>query len=308
MFSFLKLIRFQNLIIIVLSMYFMRWFLIIPAFHEVGLTSEINEFIFALLVMSVILIAAAGYIVNDYFDIRTDRINKPDKVIIGKFISRRKAILLHPFLSFVGLLAGGFVCWKVHNLWFVLIFVLTIFFLWTYALFFQRKYIVGNMLISILSAFTLYLPWLFEITALEKHVNTAFLDFNILHFKIIFYVVFAYLISMIREIIKDIEDLSGDIKSGYRTLPIVSGIKFSKYLVALLISLLLIFTIYFQLVCFILPILIYFILFVQTLLIYNLIKLFQSSETAEFRHLSQICKVIMLTGIFSIPIIYYFCK
>jgi len=291
-----------------LSMVFMRWFLIIPAFHEVGLTSEINEFIFAMLVMSVIIVAAAGYIVNDYFDIRTDRINKPDKVIIGKFISRRKAILLHPFLSFVGLLAGGFACWKVHNLWFVLIFVLTIFFLWTYALFFQRKYIVGNMLISILSAFTLYLPWLFEITALEKHVNTAFLDFNILHFKIIFYVIFAYLISLIREIIKDMEDLNGDIKSGYRTLPIVSGIKFSKNLVALLISLLLIFTIYFQLVFFILPVLIYFILFVQTLLIYNLIKLFQSSETAEFRHLSQICKVIMLTGIFSIPIIYYFCK
>jgi len=174
--------------------------------------------------------------------------------------------------------------------------------------FFQRKYIVGNMLISILSAFTLYLPWLFEITALEKHVNTTFIDLNVLHFKIIFYVIFAYLISLIREIIKDMEDINGDIKSGYRTLPIVSGIKFSKYLVALLISLLLIFTIYFQLVFFILPVLIYFILFVQLLLIYTLIKLFRSSEKGEYNGLSQICKVIMLTGIFSIPIIYYFCK
>ena len=175
MLSYLKLFRFSNLLVIALSMYLVRYCIIKPILFFEELTLSLNNIDFLFLVLSVVMIAAAGYVINDYFDIRVDRINKPGKVIVGKKISRRKAMILHPILSFSGFIAGSYVAWKAGNLWLIFIFIFAILLLWFYTTKFQRRYLSGNVIIAFLSAFVIYMPWLFEYFSLKSILVTPIL-------------------------------------------------------------------------------------------------------------------------------------
>ena len=288
--DFFRLIRTKNLLIIVISQYLIRYAIIIPMTDS----KSLSDLQFFYLVLSTIFIAAAGYIINDYFDTRVDRLNNR-KLIIDHTIKRREAILLHFVFSGIGVFLGFFLGWRVGiiNLGFINLFCSSA--LWFYSTHFKRSYLSGNLLISLLAALVLLIVPLYEIIP-----NPATNSENAFYI-ICGYATFAFITTFIREIIKDFEDASGDKKMGYTTFAIVSA-KTAKNIVQSL-SLILITIIgvvaYFQLMYPAYLAAAYVILIVELPFIYFFIKLFSVSDKKGYHHLSQTIKLIMLTGTLS---------
>jgi 4-hydroxybenzoate polyprenyltransferase len=267
-----RLTRFWNLAIIAFAQYFTAYFL----FQQRVLV--FTDFWLFLIVASTVLIAAAGYIINDYYDIKIDLINKPDRVVIGKTITRRYAIFFHTVISVTGVGMGLLINWKVGAVNFV-----SVFLLWLYSNNLKRLPLIGNLVVSLLTGLSIFLlSFLYE----------QYLPL------VMTYSLFAFFMTLIREIVKDMEDMKGDTTFGCRTLPIVWGIRKTKsflYGTILVFSFLVLWLDYQQLKIS----WIYFIplLFVpMSILFYRLLK---ADTKKEFFQLSQLCKIIMLLGICS---------
>lgn len=275
-FSFFNLIRWQNLLIIALCQIIARVFVVEKVYHSYF------DFRFMLIMLVTLLIAAAGYIINDYFDVKIDLINKPNEVIIGREISRRKAILIHQFISGIAVIISLFINFKV-----VIICVLAVFLLWVYAAFYKKIAIVGNVLVAGLTASSLLI-----ISVSYQNVD---LILNI-------YAIFAFTITLIREIVKDIEDIKGDEKFGCKTLPILWGVRRTKYFLYLLIVIFVFLVISMSL--HIGNISLYYIFsFLSIPTTYFIIKLYQADRKIHFSDLSKIAKIIMMLGIISMSVI-----
>lgn len=267
-----RLTRFWNLAIIAFAQYFTAFFL----FQQRLLV--FTDFWLFLIVASTVMIAAAGYIINDYYDIKIDLINKPDRVVIGKTITRRYAIFFHTVISVTGVGMGLLINWKVGAVNFI-----SVFLLWLYSNNLKRLPLIGNLVVSLLTALSIFLlSFLYE----------QYLPL------VMTYSLFAFFMTLIREIVKDMEDMKGDTTFGCRTLPIVWGIRKTKsflYGTILVFSFLVLWLDYQQLKIS----WIYFIplLFVpMSILFYRLLK---ADTKKEFYQLSQLCKIIMLLGICS---------
>ena len=271
--SFLQLIRWPNLLMMALSQLLVLKFVV----HQ-----DISDPKFWAILFSTLIIGAAGYIINDYFDIKIDLVNKPQKVIIGRIIRRRTAIIIHQIFNVIGCLVGLWV-----SKWVFLINVLSVSLLWIYSSYFKKKPFIGNLIVAFLSALAL------GVLGIYYQTNTS---------VVFFYSLFAFQISLIREIIKDIEDIRGDMRHGCRTLPIVWGIRNTKTLLYLLILIfvVLIFGWVFQ--SNILLIQLYFgaIFGMTAFLSY---QLYWADTRKKFYFLSQFCKLIMLVGILSMLLI-----
>ncbi len=272
---FLRLIRWQNLLIIIATQYLARICLVGGRPISLAGLADVNQL---LITLGTIFIAAAGYIINDYFDVKIDLINKPDKVVIGRFIPRRYAILIHQVLNIAGAVIGFAVSFKVF-----LVNILAISTLWFYASVFKRKMFVGNFLVAGLTGAAL--------VAMAVFYKENDLLINI-------YSLFAFGISLIREIIKDIEDIRGDQRYGSNTLPIILGLKSTKKMLYVLIAL------------FVLGVLLLSIwlgnsrLYVVFALLslpmaYLTYRLVKADRKQHFAHLSDVCKVIMVLGVLS---------
>jgi 4-hydroxybenzoate polyprenyltransferase len=233
--AFAKLIRWLNILIIICTQYSMHWFIISPMLEINGFSSQISEGLFFLLCLSTVLIAAAGYTINDYFDIKTDMINKPEKIIVGKHIKRRVAMGAHIVMNVLGLLIGLYASWKVGSYKLVSIHLFSAISLWYYATYFKHGPFIGNLIISILAALVPLIVGLFEIPPLYAkyavELKTYNFNFNYISYWIIAYSGFAFLLTYSREITKDLADMKGDATFGTKTLPLYAGIKFSKYVI-----------------------------------------------------------------------------
>ncbi len=213
----------------------MRYFVIQSVLER----SYFSEVSFWLLVTSTTLIAAAGYIINDYFDVKTDNINHPETVVIDKVIKRRTAMLLHLIFSGVGLLLGAWLAYRCFALRLVLFQVVAISLLWYYSTHFKKQLLTGNLVIAFLTAIISFMPLAYE-TLNGVHVNTVFFDQEPEKLKLLLGISllfsgFAFLTSLIREIIKDMEDFNGDIQTGCKTMPIAWGIITTKVVTFFLI-------------------------------------------------------------------------
>src|ERR1700741_5386714 len=166
-FAFLKLIRIENLLIMVFTMCSIRYFVIGSLLHRI----YFSELFFWTLVMSTFFIAAAGYIINDYFDYKTDSINRPDTVVIDKVINRRFALLLHIIFSAIGFLLGAWLAYECFALRLVLFQILAIALLWFYSTNFKKQLLTGNIVIALLTAVIPVMPWAYEVLA-GLYVNT----------------------------------------------------------------------------------------------------------------------------------------
>ena len=291
--DFFKLIRWKNLVIVALTQYLIRYTLLIPFVDFLSL----NDMQFLLLVISTVLVAAAGYIINDYFDIQVDQLNKR-KIIVGNSIKRREAMALHFIFSGLGVGIGFFLGWKVGmwNLGFINLFSASA--LWFYSTHFKRNYLSGNLLISLLSALVLLIVALYDILpASEQNDTNAIVVFKI----ICIYAAFAFITTLIREIVKDLEDLEGDQKMGYETYAIVSGKKKAKNIVqtlSLLTILGIAFILYSQFQGDLYSFL-YVLFFVEFPFLYFVWKLKNAEKSADFYSLSNWIKIIMLSGTLS---------
>lgn len=297
--SFLKLIRFQNLLIIALGMYMMRWMVVEPLMILSQTAPKLTSLDFFMLVISTVLIAAGGYIINDIEDERIDLINKQDKVIINKNINADTAHTIYLLLTFIGICIGFYLTFKREIIYVAYINCAVAGFLYFYSTTYKKMFLLGNIIISALTALTIAIVYLTEPEAS-----------NIEPLKILTtgYTVFAFVISLIREIIKDMEDINGDRIVGCRTLPIVAGINTGKVLVILIIALMLSFLVYMQvssrqwesLISFT-----YVICFVQIPLILLGIMVVQSNNSKLFHRCSTVTKFIMVAGILSMPLFFY---
>lgn len=270
-----KLIRFSNLMIVAFTQYFVAIFLIGPASDWFSLLANPS---LNLLILSTTCIAAAGYIINDYYDVKIDIINKPDRLIIGRSISRRYAMVWHFVLNFIGL----FLAWQISYTILVLN-LFSAFLLWWYSNYLKRQPIWGNLVVSILTGLSVY---------------AVALMFKKAELLIAIYALFAFLMSFIREIIKDMEDVKGDKNFGCQTAPIKFGIRFSKRIIywaeIILILLLVSFGIWYK------PyiIIVYMALIIIPLAFFSQ-YLSHADTKKDFSFLSKFCKALMICGILS---------
>lgn len=326
--AFIKLIRLPNLVIIALTQYAIRHAIMYPFFYNfsggidisnVGL--KLSEFDFFLLSLSTVMVAAAGYIINDYFDVKVDRVNRPDKIVVGKYIKRRVAMGAHIVISGIAILIGGYLAYKVGNWKLVLIQVLSVGALWYYSTLFKKQVIIGNVVVALLAALVPFVAGLYELilqhstsddtvnsllfhleegTPFEQVEYGLFMVLNQIMYWVMGFSVFAFLSTIIREIIKDIEDYEGDKKYYSNTLAVMHGKKKAAMVaqgVGIVMIALVGYLQYLQLKANDMGSLMYFLFTVQLPLGVVIYKLQSTTEKKDFTKLSGYMKLIMLMGI-----------
>ena len=301
--AFFRLIRSLNLLFIVLTQVLFQYCIVIPTLRANHIQPTLSPLLFSLLVLASVTIAAAGYIINDYFDLNIDRVNKPEKLVVDKIIKRRWAILWHFGLSLFGGLLSLYLAWRLSNLLLALGNLLCIALLWFYSTTFKKKLLIGNIIISLLTAWVVLVLWVSELPRLFYNVIPEELDTLSRIFKLAaLYGGFAFISSLIREVVKDVEDMNGDSKYGGRTMPIVWGVNVSKVFAATWTIVLIAAIIILQL--YVLPFrwwwsLLYSGLLIILPLLIILRKLYKAYTPKEFHEISNWIKLVMLTGILS---------
>ncbi len=229
--NWLRLIRYKNLLIVFLTQLLVWYCLIYDSRNLLGLWRFWDFFPIAL---STLLIAAAGYIINDYFDIKIDLINRPDKIILEKRIPLRAAIIAHVILNVIAMVLVIPIAYHARHLEWLLVQMLCIVLLWFYSTHFKRKFIVGNVIIALLTALTILVLVVYE-PALRMHYGIyKFPNYQeVIRYGIdpkwMFgaFTFFAFTLTWMREIVKDMEDYKGDASEGCMTMPIKKGLQFS---------------------------------------------------------------------------------
>ena len=311
--SFFKLVRLKNLIIIALTQLLIKFSLINPFLDNFILSN--NKFY--LLVLATVFITASGYIINDIYDVKTDKINKNKKRVIGRSINSRSAIAWYIFLNLIGLSLGCYIAYLVRKPSFSLIFIYCIFTLWTYSKRMKRSFLSGNLQVSFLTSLSIFNVALFDI--IPNGINKA--NGEMMIFKIILlYAAFAFITTLIREMIKDLEDMEGDKEIKAKTLAITYGIEKTKWVLFVFTLLTFLGIGYFQYFQYSIissdfeyeisiwgvnKIAIFYTLFLQLLFIFMGYKILKSQIKSDFNFISQLCKFIMIIGIVSIPIFTY---
>ena len=294
--NILNLIRWKNLLLIALVQVLVKYAL----FESYNIQLTLNTLQFTLLVLATILIAAAGNIINDIYDIETDLVNKPEKVIINKTLSEKTALNLFIALNLLGVGLGFYLSNVIERSGFAVIFVLISALLYIYASYLKQTLLLGNILVSALVGLSILIVPVFDlIPSLTSFNRELYLDI----FKIAFtYAIFAFMINLLREIIKDIEDVNGDYKAQMKTLPILIGRERTTMVVFALSFIPLLAVVNYivsQLYNNMLAV-IYFLIFVVGPMLYFTIKVFSAEQKKDYQHLSNVLKVIMLFGVLSL--------
>lgn len=270
-----------------------------------GVTITLNLFGFSLLVLATICLAAAGYIINDIYDIETDMVNKPNNVIIGKTITEKTANTLFIVFNVIGVSLGFYLSHLVGKSGFFTLFVIISALLYVYASYLKQLFLIGNIIISLLVSLSLIIVGLFELLPVISPQNQ---ETQMTFFKIILdYAIFAFVINFIREIVKDIEDIDGDYKAGMNTLPIAIGRERASKIVFILLFIPLFGIVYYVITYLYTQLVVvgYFLLFVIAPLIYMVIKAYTAETKKEFHLISNMLKLVMLFGMLSLLLYKY---
>jgi len=309
--AFLKLVRVPNLFFIVLTQFLFYYCILLPLLRSADAVAVIDPAQFILLSAGSVLIAAAGYIINDYFDVNIDQVNKPKKNVVDVIVSRRWAILWHFVLSGIGVLLSLYVSWKTGLWYIVLANFACAFLLFGYSISLKQKLLSGNILISVLTSWVILILCLSEFRlSTGDSVDSGWLVAQNKIMRLGFlYAGFAFILTLIREAIKDMEDMEGDARYGAKTMPIAWGIPASKVYVAVwmivLLALLIAIQVYIVRFHWWWPILYCTILIILPLA-YTFLKLFKAMTPEQFHYLSSITKTVMLTGILSMGFFYFY--
>jgi len=301
--AFFKLIRWPNLFFIAVTQVLFRFFVLNFVYrgsnNDYGENIKLSLPLFYWLVFASICIAAAGYIINDYFDVNIDLVNKPGKLIVDRYIKRRWTIVWHIILSFIGLVISCYIGYKLRNFYIPLFNFAAIIALFFYSTTFKKKLLIGNIIISLLTAWVILV-----LTFSEYRFRIIFPDIYWKRLvKVSFiYAGFAFIISLIREVIKDMEDMQGDAKYGCTTMPIVWGLQVSKvfaavWLVVIIAGIAFVQFYVIQLGWWLSAI--YSLLTIIIPLTWVLRKLYMAQSPKDFHQLSNAVKLVMFTGILS---------
>ncbi|MFT3739716.1 MAG: geranylgeranylglycerol-phosphate geranylgeranyltransferase [Breznakibacter sp.] len=302
--AWLELIRYKNLIIVGLLQYLLRYGLLLPILASYGVEPALSHVQFGLLVLATLSFAASGYAINDYFDIKTDLINRPHKVLVSRKIQRREALLLHLILSFVGVFCGLFLAFVARKETYIIVTFFVPALLWFYSTTLKKQFVIGNLTVSLLTAMVPYVVVSLEFAILARSKGIDIIRSEACGtawFWTTGFAFFAFISNLVREIIKDLEDAKGDQASGCRTLPIALGVRYTKTLVILITLFLLtaLWTIYFfvpQLYQSRLT-LIYFAIALTLPYLFLIRQVSKAKDPNDFHMASTASKITMLTGI-----------
>ena len=327
--AFIKLIRLPNLFIIAIAQYAMRFGVIYPMYSFINkqlilnfpdkitnphiLEFQMSEWSFFLLVLSTVMIAAGGYIINDYFDVNIDRINKPGNMVIDKGIKRRAAMAAHMIMTTVAVIIAIVVSYKLGLTRHGLIFVCSSIGLWFYNTEFKKQFLIGNVLIALFVGLVPFIVGLYELNlAANRYDVLAKAPFFVNFQKILSFItgfsVLAFLINLAREVIKDIEDMDGDEAYGCRTIPITLGLSAAKNFILFLLGVVIVMIGYIMKDQFSAGATLsfwYLLLLLEVPLLVCGYFVFKAIDPSEYKTPDLISKVIMFTGIGYTLVIYF---
>lgn len=294
--DFLNFIRWKNILMLILIQVLIKYVL----FPKFDTYIFLDDFHFIILILSTILIAASGYIINDIYDIKADAVNKPEKLYVGNKISLKKANNLYFILNFSGLLLGLYLSYHIKNISFFIVYIIISFLLYRYAIYFKKKFLIGNLIVSFLIFLSVIIIAIFDLVPATNDYNQN--DQLIVFVLLIKIASFAFILTLLREILKDIEDIEGDKKVNAQTIPISLGIEKTKYIVIFITIALLVGLLFFTLPYYETnKIIFYYLLILVALpLLYFILKVRFSKAKKEYHKLSNLLKIIMLIGILSI--------
>ncbi len=298
--AFIRLIRWPNLLFIALTQFLFVYCVIKPVFANSTILPNVHGWNFVLICLSSVFIAAAGYIINDYFDLNIDQVNKPQKLVVEKIIKRRWAIFWHIVLSLTGVVIGFYVDYTTRVWLLGFSNAVCVFLLFIYSTSLKRRFLIGNILISLLTSWVILVVAWCEYNHLIK-INSGLPADKILRDTFL-YAGFAFVISLVREVVKDMEDIEGDRKYGCKTMPILWGINATKVFVAVwlivLTGTLIIIQIYALRLGWWMSVLYSLVLIVAPLLLIFK-KLYPAKTPEDFHRISSLIKFVMFTGILS---------
>ena len=295
--KFLKLIRYQNLLMIALMQLIFKY-----GFLDLqNIPLALNDWQYLLLILTTVLLAAGGYLINNIFDKETDSINKPDDVVVGKFISEDKAFNVYIALNIVAVGVGFYLANVIEKPLLSSVFIVISGVLYLYASSLKQSLLIGNIIVAILTSFTVIIIGIFNLYPLVTPENQGFLG---MIFKVLLdYALFAFIINFIREIVKDLEDVNGDYNQGMNTLPIALGVTRTARVVFLISFIPIVILLYYINEYYFINQLyiatIYSLLLVVAPLIYFTVKSASAKNKQDFHHLSLVLKFVLFFGILS---------
>ena len=309
--AFFRLIRWLNLLYIALTQYLVQYTVIKPILAQAGVKPTLDDLHFFLLVLSTILVASAGYVINDYFDVKIDEVNKPRRIFIDRTIHHRTAILFHQFFTGAGVLLAFYVAWYARNLKLGFIHAIVAAFLWFYSTEYKRRMWLGNIIVAFLSAFVILLVVLYEKHLFEPENAAVVRAASSILIILIFYFGFAFLLSLARELTKDMQDIEGDRQYFCYTVPIVIGIQKTKWIVYVLLACVMGLLIYIQVLQFFGHDYISLYMLFTTLefpMLITFYLLYKANGSKEFSMVSSLIKIVMFMGILSMLYFYFLMK
>lgn len=273
--AFLKIIRPENLLMVAFAQLMTAFFLIETT--QSGESVLMDEYLY-LLITSTVILTASGYMINDYYDVKIDYVNRPKAVVIGKGMKRRMVMILHTVMNLGGIFLGMLVHPKIGAVTF-----LAAFLLWLYSNSLKRLPFIGNLTVAALTGLAIWIVGLYY----QKS-----------ELLVLTYALFAFFINLIREILKDIEDRNGDRKHGCRTLPIVLGFRKTKQVI-FFIAVLFVGAILFVTFKINEPLLFLYFGGLSVFFALFMVKIYKADRKSHFSELSTLSKILMLTGILS---------
>ena len=301
--SILKLIRLPNLVMLMMTVLLYGKCILYPAFATYDITPKFTSKDFLSLLFVFTCVAAGGYIHNDITDIKTDHTNDKRQVV-GKKIKHSAAWLMYFFLIFAPLPLVYYLCTEIENLNYITYYFIVIGLLFIYNKWLQRWPLIGNLIVASACGLIIALPALAESTAFHAIKSYSVDAYHKLYITTIGFVIFSFLSNLIREIVKDIEDMEGDKNDGYKTLPIVISVKSTKYIlisIQLILAFCILFWLYIMMISFTIK---YFLaVFLVAPLFFIIYATAMASNTTHFASLSNKIKYYFGVGLIAFIIV-----
>lgn len=304
--AWFKVIRPVNLLIVALTQYFINIFLLIPNFSTYGILFSLDAFHFFLLVLSTVLICAGGYIINDYYDVQADVVNKPGKQFVGKYISKQSAYRAYWVFTIVGLLLGVYVAYKAGNLKLATLQGVCVLLLYFYSYSYKKIILLGNLVVALLTAISILIVGAYEPHIYNLQREGDYYIAGVIWKYLLGFSVVAFLLTMVREIVKDVEDMEGDNDVYVQSIPIVWGLNAAKGIACAFVFVCIVLIGYAAFFGMLKGSLLYlnYAIVLLIMLLFCFYYLIKAKEKKDFSFLSRLLKFIMLTGILFLPVYY----
>ncbi len=293
-------------------MFFVRYFLIKPVYTAEDIVMQIDTFAFIMFVLGYLLLTAGGYAINDYYDIGIDEINKPQKTVLRNILPLSHGLYSYILLTTLGFIVSVYAIYLINSWKLIFVLIIVAFLYWFYSTKYKREFIIGNILVAFLAALSVSIVWLYEFFASLQNYQRALQPNLVLPLKylkfltdiILVYSAFAFVFTLLREIVKDIADIDGDKEFNCKTLPVVAGVNNTRiilYVLLIVTVLSLVYVLYllwkenFIYMGVFSIILIFFVFYIFA-------KLIKARERKDYIQISDTLKIIFLIGICSIQL------